>query len=180
MGYEFHLDRNCSSRKERGLTNTTCGKIAGPDPRHAPPGEDTLPPGEDTLLRPVKAERPRLPHHLPSSPGNLQPGRQCPAEPGLSRHWGGWPSAAPGRALERPASGTAGGLLYLKGAIYGGSLEREKHSLSGTLAAPAREPLSWGPRAVGNPCLTCPSPWGRSAPLPTPQSSPDPGSSGSF
>ena len=147
--------------------------MAGPDPRHAVPCEDTL-------LQPVKVELPRRPHHPRSGPGNLQPGRQCPAEPGLGRHWGECPSAAPGRALERPASGSAGGLLCMKGVIYGGSLEREKHLLSGTLAAPAGEPLPQGPQAVGTPCLTRPRPWGCSASLPTPQPSPNPGSSGSL
>lgn len=147
------------------LTNTACGKIAGPDPRHAAPCEDTL-------LQPVKVELPRLPHHPHSGPGNLQPGRQCPAEPGLDRHWGGCPSAAPGRALERPASGTAGGLLCMKGVIYGGSLEREKHSLSGTLTAPAREPLPGGHGQWEPPASPAPGPGGALRLCPPPSQAP--------
>lgn len=63
--------------------------------------------------------------------------------------------------------------------LQGLTRERDVLALRHTRYA-CQEARTWGPQAVGTPCLTCPSPWGRAAPLPTPQPSPDPGSSGSL
>lgn len=135
------------------MTNLRGGKTARPDPRHA------AAPREDTLLQPAKGEMPRFPRTLPRPwelAARLAAPRGAWTQPALGRVPVSYPREGAGEACVQDCwEGYCTGKV-----VYGGSLERETHSLSGTLAAPAREPLPWGPRAVGTPCLTCPSPWG--------------------